>query len=388
MRLPPLCAIIATILTGCSSHTAPTKVPNPPPVGSTDVFLVANFSGQLSALSVQSGHLSPVAGSLAQFPFPLDNIAAQPDGSLLIAISGPATTGNNAQTAVLQPSDLPMPQAQFSFTAPSAADVSASGFIAITDENDDLVEILAVQNSQVHLIATAPTGPSPRSALFSADGHFLYVGNSFGSSISAYAISITGVPELRQTSQLPLGAGELTAPVVRLRLNPSGSKLVATTAAGQIYISNVNPSDGTLSATQETLAPPDSNFEEVVFDPSGQNIYTADLANGLIYGFTVASDGRAISLPGSPYEASPGPSGLAVSSQGNQLYVVLSGASEVITLARSTTGELSATGDVVASGGFLPGRIIRVAVRGLKKIRTTQRENTLIPHQWIPHFSP
>jgi 6-phosphogluconolactonase (cycloisomerase 2 family) len=102
------------------------------------------------------------------------------------------------------------------------------------------------------------------------------------------------------------------------------------------------------------VTPGSANFEEVIFDPSGQNLYAADLANGLIYGFSIDSNGKAVALAGSPYQASPSPSGLAINSRGTQVYVVLSTASEVMTLARSaTTGQLSPTGDVVSSGGAL-----------------------------------
>ncbi len=151
MRLPPLCAIIATLLVGCSNHNVPGPVPNPQPGGSADVFLVGNFSGQLAAFTIQSGQLAPIAGSVAQFPFPLDNIAGQPNGSLIVVTSGPGTSENNAQTAVFNRGDFLTLQAQFSFTAPSAVDVSTSGLIAITDENDNLVQTLMVQNGQVQL---------------------------------------------------------------------------------------------------------------------------------------------------------------------------------------------------------------------------------------------
>ncbi len=355
-----LCAILIALLSGCGHHTVPVSPSNPPQGGQSDVFLVGNLSGQVAGFSVQAGKLVRLAGALAQFPFPLDNIAAQPNGSLLVAVSGPGTTGNNAQTAVLNPGDLLALQAKFSLTAPSAVDVSQGGLIAATDENDDLVQILAVQNNQVSLASTAMTGPSPRAVLFSTDGRVLYVANSFGSSISTFSVSDGGLLQLRQTLQLPLAAGELTAPVVRIRLSPSGDKLAATTAAGQLYISTVNSTDRTLSGTQETRVPSNANLEEVIFDPSGQDVYTADLDNGLIYGFSVAAQGNAVSLPGSPYSASPSPSGLAVNSQGTRVYAVLSATSEVVTFSRSTTGQLSPTGEAISSGGILAGRIIRV----------------------------
>jgi len=69
-------------------------------------------------------------------------------------------------------------------------------------------------------------------------------------------------------------------------------------------------------------------------------------------------------LQGSPFSTGNlpgGPSGMAFNSTGNRLYVVMGAQSAVFTYSRNTSnGQLTATGDVVSTGGFLAQRIVRV----------------------------
>jgi DNA-binding beta-propeller fold protein YncE len=119
--------------------------------------------------------------------------------------------------------------------------------------------------------------------------------------------------------------------------------------------------DGTLSGFTETQLGTTANLEEVVFDPSAQNVYTADQDNGGIFGFALS--GSVTALPGSPFSTGTlpgGPTGMAFNSAGDRLYAVMQGQA-VFTYSRNTSsGQLALTGDVVSSGGFLAGRIVRV----------------------------
>jgi 6-phosphogluconolactonase (cycloisomerase 2 family) len=151
------------------------------------------------------------------------------------------------------------------------------------------------------------------------------------------------------------------APVERLRLSPAGDKLAATTGIGQRYVSQVNATDGKLSATKETIVSDGANLEEVIFDPSGRNIYTADQDNGGLFEFAVGADGSTTPLPGSALPTRMLLTGMAISSAGDRLYAVTAINSEIATFLRdTTTGSLTPTTDVVNTGGFLPGRIVRV----------------------------
>jgi DNA-binding beta-propeller fold protein YncE len=200
--------------------------------------------------------------------------------------------------------------------------------------------------------------------LFSANSRALYVANRFGDSISVYSVSAAGAIQSLQTLSLPFAAGQVIAPVERLRLSPAGDKLAATTGIGQLYVSQVNATDGKLSATKETIVSDGANLEEVIFDPSGRNIYTADQDNGGLFEFAVAADGSTTPLPGSALPTRMLLTGMAISSAGDRLYAVTAINSEIATFLRdTTTGSLTPTTDVVNTGGFLLGRIVRVPAR-------------------------
>jgi DNA-binding beta-propeller fold protein YncE len=147
-------------------------------------------------------------------------------------------------------------------------------------------------------------------------------------------------------------------------LSPTGSKFAATTLDGVLYVADVSAADQTLSNIKQVQVAGLANLEEVIFDPSGANVYTADLDNGGIFGFSISA-GTVTPLPNSPFSTGTlpgGPSGLAINSAGDRMYVVMGAQSAVFTYSRNTsTGQLSATGDVVSSGGFAAGRILRVS---------------------------
>jgi DNA-binding beta-propeller fold protein YncE len=130
-----------------------------------------------------------------------------------------------------------------------------------------------------------------------------------------------------------------------------------------LFVADVNAADQTLSNIQQIQAANLANLEEVIFDPSGKYIYTGDQDNGGIYGFSIAG-GNLAPLPNSPFSTGTlpgGPSGLAINSAGDRLYVVMGAQSAVFTYTRNTnSGQIALNGDVVSSGGFLSGRIVRV----------------------------
>jgi DNA-binding beta-propeller fold protein YncE len=151
---------------------------------------------------------------------------------------------------------------------------------------------------------------------------------------------------------------------VRVKLSRSGKKFATTTFDGKLFVGDVSAMDGTLSGITEIHVAPLANLEEVVFDPAEKNVYTADQDNGGIFGFSIAG-ATVTPLSGSPFSTGTlpgGPTGMAFNSAGDRLYVVMGPQSAVFTYSHDlSSGRLSATGDVVASGGQLAGRIARVA---------------------------
>jgi DNA-binding beta-propeller fold protein YncE len=365
---PKLAALAATLLAAlavaCGGGSLSINPPPPPPPAANEWFFVGNFSGTIGGFSAAAGKLEPISGSSITFsPSFLTNFAVKPDGTLLAAI-----TIDQHQVAALQivnigtGGTLALTRLTDVVGNPGGMAVSSEGVIAITDVGTGTVQLTTVQNNLLFRGASAATGPLPQDAVFSSDGIRLYVGNNAGGSISVFAVSGQGATlQPLQTAQLPVAAGEFAPAIVRVTLSASGRKFASTTPDGRLFVGNVSPMDGTLSGFTETQLGTTANLEEVVFDPSAQNVYTADQDNGGIFGFALS--GSVTALPGSPFSTGTlpgGPTGMAFNSAGDRLYAVMQGQA-VFTYSRNTSsGQLALTGDVVSSGGFLAGRIVRV----------------------------
>ena len=354
-------AALAVACNGGSSSINP-----PPPPAANERFFVGNFSGNISGFSAASGKLEPIPGSSITFsPSFLTHFAVKPDGTLLAAI-----TANQQLVATLQIVNigaggrLTLTRLTSGLGTPGGMAISSQGVIAITDVGNGTVQLTLVQNNLLFQGASAATGPLPQDVVFSSDGSRLYVGNNAGGTISVFTVSAQGATlQPVQTALLPVAAGEFAPTVVRVTLSASGRKFAATTPDGRLFVGNVSPMDGTLSGFTETNLGANANLEEVVFDPTAQNVYTADQDNGGIFGFTL-STGGVTPLPGSPFSSGTlpgGPTGMAFNSAGDRLYVVIGAQSAIFTYSRNTSsGQILPTGDVVSSGGFLAGRIVRV----------------------------
>jgi len=359
---------LAILAVACGGGSSSINPPPPPPV-TPEWFFVGNASGNISGFSAASGKLEPIPGSSITLPllFPslVTNFAVKPDGTFLAAI-----TVTQQLVATLQivnigtAGTLTLAPLTDLVGNPGGMAISSEGVIAITDVGTGTVQLTLVKNNLLFRGASAATGPLPQDAVFSSDGSRLYVGNNAGGSISVFAVSGQGATlQPLQTAQLPVAAGEFAPDVARVTLSASGRKFAATTPDGRLFVGNVSPMDGNLSGFTETQLGTNANLEEVVFDPSAQDVYAADQDNGGIFGFALSAGGSVTPLPGSPFSTGTlpgGPTGMAFNSAGDRLYAVMQGQA-VFTFSRNTSsGQLALTGDVVSSGGFLAGRIVRV----------------------------
>jgi len=367
---PKLAALAATLLAAlavaCGGGSSSINPPPPPPPAANEWFFVGNFSGTIGGFSAASGKLEPITGSsITLSPSFLTNFAVKPDGTFLAAI-----TVNQQQVAALQivnigaGGTLTLTRLTDVLGNPGGMAISSQGVIAVTDVGTGTVQLTTVQSNLLFRGASAATGPLPQDAVFSSDGSRLYVGNNAGGTISVFAVSGQGATlQAVQTALLPVAAGEFAPAIVRVTLSASGRRFAATTPDGRLFVGNVSPMDGTLSGFTETQLGTTANLEEVVFDPSAQNVYTADQDNGGIFGFVLSAGGSVMPLPGSPFSTGTlpgGPTGMTFNSAGDRLYAVMQGQA-VFTFTRNTSsGQLALNGDVVSSGGFLAGRIVRV----------------------------
>jgi 6-phosphogluconolactonase len=334
---------------------------NPPPPAANEWFFVENFSGNVSGFSAVSGRLEPIPGSSIMFPAVLTNFAVKPDGTFLAAITSALQGVSTLRIAnITSGGAIPLAPPTAMVTNPSGLAISSQGILAVSD---DSIRLFMIQNNALVPAATTPTGSGFQDLAFSPDGKTLYA-NTAGSAISVFSVSSNASLQLLQTANLPLAPGQLGGNAVRIRLSAAGNKLAATTLDGWLYVGNVDPVNGTLSGITETLVAQGANLEEVTLDQAGKNVYAADQDNGGIFGFALASNGTPTPLPGSPFSTGAlpgGPTGMVTNSAGDRFYVVMGAQSAVFTYSRNTsTGQISPTGDVVSSGGFLAGRIVSV----------------------------
>lgn len=340
---------------------------NPPPQGgANEVFIVDNFSGDASAFSGASGKLMPVTGGSVMFPPNLIRFAAEPSGMFLAAVSTTPQLVSTLQIANIGTGGtINLAPLTNVVSNPGGMAISSGGILAVTDTINGTVQLTLVQNNALFQGPSAATGPLPQDAVFSGDGSRLYIGNNGDGTVSVFAVSLQGATlQLVQTARLPVAAGEFAPGIVRVTLSASGRKFAATTFDGRLFVGDVSVMDGTLSGISETVVAAGANLEEVVFDPAAKNVYTADQDNGGIFGFTLSTGGSVTPLPGSPFSTGTlpgGPTGMAFNSMGDRLYVVMGAQSAVFTYSRNpSSGKLAQTGDVVSTGGFLAGRIVRV----------------------------
>jgi DNA-binding beta-propeller fold protein YncE len=351
------------LLSACGSPVTQPPVISPPPV-SGDLFLVENLSGDVAGFTELSGQLTPLANSAARFAFPLFAFGADPNGTLVAALSGSTLNIGSLQAASIGAGGkLTVQTATTSVVSAARVHVSVQGVIAVSDANDALVRLFTVQNGQFVPGASASAGPQPDDVEFSGDGKFLYVADRSVGSISVFSVSSAAALQLIQTAQLPVATGEFNPALVRLRLSAAGNKIAATTFDGKIFVADVEATSHKISNAVEIHVAANANLEEVIFDPSGQNLYAVDQDNGGLYEFSLAG-GAPQQLAGSPLATPLGPSGMATNSAGDRVYVVSAALSGVVTYTRDrTSGMLSSTGEIVGSGGLLAGRIVRVALR-------------------------
>jgi DNA-binding beta-propeller fold protein YncE len=370
-RKPKLVILAATWLAifavACGGGGSSTTNPTPPTA--SQWFFVESFSGQVEGFSAASGHLEPISGSSVSFvpasPSPpltlLTSFAVAPTGMFLAVTAstaqGPATLeiANIASRGAISVTPLTAPVANAYRMA-----ITSQGVIAISD-GFSTIQFFTLQNNALLAGPAVQTGVSPQDLAFRADGKVLYALNA-GSAIAVFLVAPDLSLQLIQDVPLPLAPGQLGGNAVRIRLNAAGNKIAATTLDGWVYAGDVNGTDGTVSGITEAQAAPNANLQEVVLDPTGQNVYTDDQDNGGIYEFSTAG-GALTALPGSPVATPLGSMGMETDSTGTRLYLGTLGfpSSQIVTFSRDlSSGKLSATGDSAGTTALFPSRIVRV----------------------------
>lgn len=170
----------------------------------------------------------------------------------------------------------------------------------ITNLNSDNVSVIDVTTNTV--ITAIPVGGSPYGVSVSLDGSKVYVTNRDDSTVSAISTATNTVIATIGVGRLPQG----------LIVSPDGSKVYVTSNDGyDSQVSVIDAFTNTLSDSIELL----SSCESVCISPDGSTLYINDEYNGKLTVINTATNLITAAI------GVPGPSFLAITPDGNKVYV-------------------------------------------------------------------
>jgi 6-phosphogluconolactonase len=109
---------------------------------------------------------------------------------------------------------------------------------------------------------------------------------------------------------------------------PAANLLFVSDFGGEaVDVFSVNAGDGTLAPTSVAPLPQSTTTTRLprpdrsVTDPAGKYLYVSDSNSGAVDAFAIGADGSLSLVPGSPFPAGDGPSGVAVDPAGKFVYV-------------------------------------------------------------------
>ena len=217
----------------------------------------------------------------------------------------------------------------------------------------ELVE-RSVRAGLLPLLVTVGLGAGLLAPSAAIAGNTVYATDWAEGTVATFTIGAGGVVTQQGT---PVDTGTSTASrPSAVALSPSGQTLyVANEGLGTISTFAIGPG-GALSLQGSVATDPSTSGSEpygVAASPSGQNVYVANYGSGTVATFSVGSGG-ALSLEGTPVTSgagtSSGPGWLAISPSGQNLYVTNYNEGTVSTFAIGAGGALTQQGTPVASG--------------------------------------
>ena len=352
--------LVAWLLPACGSQ-AQSPVQAPPPALGSELFLVAELSGEVVGFSESAGQLVSIPGSFITFPSILTGFAADPSGTMAVGFSGSPLLIETLEGASIGAEGVLIQQTGTSMLRNAIdIDVSQQGIIAISTPPSGSVQFFNLQDGQFIAGASVLVGLAPQPIAFSPNGQFLYVGDNASGIISVLSVASASSVQLAGSAQMPFLAGERNPELVRMRVNAAGNMIVTTTFDGRLYLASMNPATGMISEAVEAHTAANANLESVVFDPTSTNVYAADLDNGGIYEFSLTG-GSVQPLAGSPLATAPGIADMVSNSAGDRIYVA-SRTAGIATYSRDLqSGALRALGQSGINGA-LAFRIVRVPI--------------------------
>ena len=251
------------------------------------------------------------------------------------ALCGPGEANDVMSVLVLNPAtgtfnNGPVPLVQTGNVPVWATVDPTNHFVYVTNIADNTVSAFTLNTAtgQVGVVPGSPflAGTGPAAAAVDPSGTFLYVANegtsTIAGSISGYKInsngSLTAVPGSPFTT-IPTPLSPQQGIAVTLPQGPGvfpGFVYVSNSNVNNINFSNsvsVFSFDDTGALTQLatspfTLAPAiNPQPESLAMDPAGKFLFTANMTNNNVSGFTVNANGSLNQVTGSPFSAIPPP---------------------------------------------------------------------------------
>ncbi|MGA3131798.1 MAG: beta-propeller fold lactonase family protein [Terracidiphilus sp.] len=151
-----------------------------------------------------------------------------------------------------------------------------SRFVYVTDyASNQLIGYEVLSTNALNFLINGPfrTGNEPTSIVIDPRGLYIYVTNSLDNSVSAYAITLsTGAPSTVVNSTSTASNATDTEPV-SVTIEPSLGRFVYTAnhLGNSLSGFRLNPSTGSLSATQATPYPTGANPTAVIAVPHGNH---------------------------------------------------------------------------------------------------------------------
>jgi len=203
-------------------------------------------------------------------------------------------------------------------TTPITATITATpvqtGFVYITNENDDTVSVI---DTATHaLVATIPVGSKPIGVAVSPDGGRVYVANSHSNTISVIS-TITNTVEATITN-IPSAYG--------VAVSPDGTAIYVTNT----YTDNLSVINALTYAVMATI-PVGIEPTGVCVSSDGSRVYVTNVYGGNVSVINTATDLVIATIPagGNPY-------GICVSRDGSHVYVANQASNNVSAIDVST----------------------------------------------------
>lgn len=352
------CLSVVGWLTGCSSSSSPTTTP-PPVSGTVNFVYTANGAGSPSTVTAMAsdattGKLTRIPGSPYNTGSSSTTVQADPAGKFLYVanrvsgdISGFTIT---ATTGALTPMAAPFP-VEFGVDA-IAIDPTGKFLYAGSAQSNNLWSFSIDSAGALVNLSNSPLAMDPAVSASTAiaidpSGKYLFAVAGSNSIYSFPRDTATGALGTVSGSPVPVDFGTFA-----ITTDPAGKFVIAVSNAGSTVLGTISAysldsSSGKLTLVAGSQPHIGVDPASVVVDPSGKYVYTANTADATLSALTLnSSTGALATISGSPFPsggngAINGPTGIAVDSSGQSLYVC-SASNDISVFKISSSGGLSA----------------------------------------------